>query len=321
MKSFFSRNIQSRRPARSFRFDMIIRHLFCALFFAVLASFSAHAQSGSPPATTNDVYRGNYRLEFSYTAPSSISLGSTRLGDLDTLHSRLNYTGTTRTSAEYSWRVGLDWDQFTFGRPAGAPIPSSVHGLSLNFGSDWRLNDRWSFQLGVRPGIYSDFADVTFQDFNAPFALMATYTVNPDLQFFARAGVNLRGEFPVIGGPGMRWRFTDRATLWLAIPQPRVEYELHSRLTLYAGGELQAGAYRVGENFGTQNGRPNLDHADLAYREIRAGAGVCWNVGKRLFLTTEAGWVIDRRIRFRAQHLQLNGDGAPYLQLGLNGSF
>ncbi|GDY22568.1 hypothetical protein LBMAG56_39150 [Verrucomicrobiota bacterium] len=292
------------------------------LLLTTVATLDLSAQTWSamnPPDSTAS--RNDYRAEVSYAAPSRIGLGSVRLGDIDTLHTRVSYLVTTRTSADFSWRAGLTWDRYAFGTPAGAPLPSSVHALALKLGTDWRLTDRWSVQFEVSPGLYSDFADIGFNDLNSPFALMATYSVNRDLQFFARANVTFHGEFPVIGGPGVRWKFADRTTLWLALPKPRIEYALHPSLTLHVGGELRGGVFRVGEQFGTQHGRPNLDHADLNYREIRTGAGARWQFDKNLSLAAEGGWLIDRRFRFRDQKLQLNGDGAPYFQLGLSGSF
>jgi hypothetical protein len=291
------------------------------LLLATLATLGAAAQTGSPITPPDTTSRHDYRAEVSYAAPSRISLGSARLGDIDTFQTRLSYIATTRTSSNFSWRAGVAWDRYRFDIPAGAPLPSTVHALALKLGTDWRLNDRWSFQFEVSPGLYSDFADINLNDVDSPFALMATYSVNRDLQFFARANVTFRGEFPVMGGPGVRWKFADRTTLWLTLPKPRIEYALNPGLTLYAGGELRSGVFRVGEHLGTRHGRPNLDDANLNYREIRAGAGTRWQIAKKLALTAEGGWLIDRRFHFRDQDLQLNGDGAPYFQLGLNGSF
>lgn len=291
------------------------------LLLATLATREASAQVWAPMTPPDSASRNDYRTELSYAAPSRIALGSVRLGDIDTLHSRVSYLATTRASSNFTWRAGLTWDRYAFGTPGGAPIPDSVHALAVKLATDWRLSDRWSVQFEASPGLYSDFADIGFSDLNSPFALMATYSVNRDLQFFARANVTFRGEFPVIGGPGVRWKFAERSTLWLALPKPRIEYALHPGLTLHVGGELRGGVFRVGEQFGTQQGRPNLDHADLNYREIRAGAGARWQLEKNLALTAEGGWLIDRRFRFRDQNLQLNGDGAPYFQLGVSGSF
>ena len=60
---------------------------------------------------------------------------------------------------------------------------------------------------------------------------------------------------------------------------------------------------------------------EISYSQWGVGAGARWRVVKPLLLFAEAGWLVDRRFHYDDRDLLLNGDGAPYLRGGLNGTF
>ena len=255
--------------------------------------------------------------EVSYSLPSPISRGSSRLGDIDALHARAGWIGTIRASGSYAWLTGLEWRGSSFDAPAGAPIPEDVHSLALKLGNEWRFAERWIARFEVDPGLYSDFEDLSWDDFNAPFALRLTYSSTTNLTWVLGLGVDVRSDLPVVGGPGVRWRFSPDWTLNLIMPRPRIEFAANDLVTVFAGGELKSGSWRLSEDFGARVNEAKLNSEIVDYREIRVGAGLRWRMGRRWSATFDGGWVIDRRFTFERENLLLNGDGAPYLQVGV----
>ena len=270
-------------------------------------------QGGAPPS--------DFSAEVSYSAPSAISAGGLKLGDIDTLQSHLSYQRRFGSVTNLEWLTGLDWQRYGFSVPSGSPIPNTLQSIALTLGVNWPLGDKWNFRLQVAPGVYSDFRDFSGGDLNAPVTAALSYTINPDLQIIGQFNADARREFPVIAFVGARWHFAERWTMLALFPRPRLEYQATDALALFAGGGFYGGAYRVAENFGRTHGQPNLDDQIVNYREIRAGAGLRYSLGSRVSAELEGGWMIDRRFNFKDRHLLLNGDGAPYVGAFVSLSF
>jgi hypothetical protein len=268
-----------------------------------------------------DDFGGSYSLEFSHSTDAALNRGNTVLGDLDASWLRAGYSVRFDTSPSYSWSVGLQWDHARFDAPAGAPVPEDIYGLSVRLISNWRVNERWFVRSDLRPGLYTDFEDISGGDFNVPVTVAVGYEVNPDLQVLFAVNVDLRREFPVVGGPGVIWRFADGWRLSLLIPRPQIEFTASESVTLFAGGELRATAIRVAEDFGATVGNPVLNDDQVTYRELRVGGGVRWDLNRLFRLTVEGGYALDRRFEFDRGNVLLNGDGAPYFTVGVSGSY
>ena len=257
----------------------------------------------------------------SYSSPANVSAGTVRLGDTDAFSTSFIYSWQKRASDEYSWSMGLRWERFGFGVPAGAPIPNTVQMLAFDLANNWQFSDRWALRSSLTPGLQSDFDDVSTSDLNATAFFGLSYAQSTNLTWIAGVSVDPRRDIPAIGGLGLRWRFAERWTLSAVLPKPAVEYEIGFGSKVYVGGELVGGSWRVGESFGTRIGRPDLNDQTVTYREIRVGAGLSRRWSQRISTGIEAGWVIDRRFVYDKANLQLNGDGAPFVGITFTGRF
>lgn len=262
-----------------------------------------------------------YGAEVSYAARSDVALGSRELGEIDTLAYRVSFTPAFRVSEDYFWYAGIDFQNLRFDVPDQAPLPESLYGVSLRLGNQWQFAPKWTLHLQVSPGLYSDLEDISWGDFNLPGLAVFEYAPNRDLQWFFGAHVNVRRDAPVIPAVGARWRFSEDWTLLLVYPVPRIEYRLSDQWTLHAGVELIRSAYRVGEDFGDGVGEPVLNNEEVSYNDWRVGAGARWRLLPNLTLGLESGWMVDRRFHFDEEEMLVNGDGAPFVRLGLNGTF
>ncbi|MBL9169062.1 MAG: hypothetical protein JNN07_15080 [Verrucomicrobiales bacterium] len=282
----------------------------------ILATAGLAAQPASESPFSSAV-----TLEGSYSAASDVVAGSAVVGEVETVHSKLDWLGTWRSSESFSWLTGAKWGRFGFDAPAGALIPDDVHSIALLVGAEWKFREGWFTRLEVEPGVYTDGEDFSSDDLNAPVALRLGYSPHERLTWVVAVRVDPRSDIPVIGGPGIRWKFHPDWTLNLLLPRPRIEYAISESVTLFAGGEITGGTWRVAEDFGTRRSDTRFDNDVLDYREIRVGVGARWKVAPGWRLTADAGWAVDRRFTFDRERLLLNGDGAPYLQAGIVASF
>ena len=280
---------------------------------AMSVTIGAMAQDRSSAAS----YAGSLEVGAGYSGGSEIRLGTRELGNLDTVRTRLEYKGTFNLGSEFSWGVGVSYARWDFGRETGNPLPANLQSVAVPLSATWRFHEGWQAFGEVAPGLYSDFEEITGKDFNAPFIGGVGYTINPDLQVFLSVSVDGRRDMPVVGGPGVRWRFAEHWTLSLMLPRPQLQYRPTDDLTLHVGAELTGGAYHLNSHFGRDHGLVAMDDQIASYREIRVGAGARWGGPKGFYASLEGGWMIDRRFVLDDVHLLFNGDGAVYGQLAV----
>jgi hypothetical protein len=285
-----------------------------AVLAAALCPFIS-GKGAAPEASSSST------AEFGYVGGGDLSQGSVKLGEVDSLFTRVRHVRSIPVNRRYSWRIGGEWERIGFGIPAAAPVPNTLQSVQLHLGNTWFINPKAFLQFEVDPGIYSDFEDIDFGDFNAPVSARLIYLQNTNVQWVAAFIGNLKSELPVVGGVGLRWRFAPDWTLDLILPRPQVRYDFSDRLTIHAGAEMKGGAYRVAEDFGTRTGRPQLNDEDVTYREARVGGGFKWKLNEKITAVVDGGWLIDRRFKFEDRRLQLNGDGAPYFQFALKAKY
>lgn len=272
-------------------------------------------------ATSDSGLRSRYFTEFAHVLPSTLRLGGTEFGDVTTSAAQVSYQASLPLNASWSLLGGVELKGTWFDVPGAAPIPEALYETSLRAGALWRLNDFWSFQVLLSPGLYSDFRDIDGGDFNVPGLGLAFWQITDTLQLIAGAGVNVRRDTPVIPALGARWRFADRWTLQAVYPAPRIEFDATDAVTLFVGAELVRSAYRVAEDFGTRLGNPELNDQDLSYNEWRVGAGARWTISRAFALSVDSGWMGKREFNFDDRDVELESKGAPYFQISLSGGF
>jgi hypothetical protein len=277
-------------------------------------ALSAHALTGP----TNVV--SSYSLRTSHTAPSDFDgvpgdgLGAT--------HAALRYGIRVAASERYSYDLGVDYERWGFSGNTGAvPVPDQLQSVSLVLGNRWRFAEAWTLQLSVRPGLYSDFDDVSGQDVHVPGLALVSYELNPEWTLLFGVNVHAGREIPVLPAVGAVWRPDTNWTANLVLPRADVTRRLDENWSAFVGFDLVGGAYTVGERFGTAHGAPLLDGERLTYREIRLGAGARYQLGRRLRVELEGGWAVDRRFVYDRLDLEFEGDAAPYVRLGITGSY
>jgi hypothetical protein len=287
--------------------------------------FTALLSAVAVPAATNETAGSRadiaYSANISHTFDSRLERHDVNYGDFNATMMRASATKTWAFDNAWSLNAGPAFAYTRFDASSRAPIPGEGYVTAVQLGADWKINDKWGLRGDVRPGLYSDFQDISFGDFNAPFIAAVSYQVNPTLLAVLAIGVNLRSDLGTIGGPGVRWKPADRWLLNFIMPKPVVEFSLAPAVTLYGGGEWRTSSFRVGEDFGRVPAARHLSDDDFSYRELRALGGVRWRISGELVIDFEGGYALDRRAEYRDAEFEVDGGSAPFLQVGVGGSF
>lgn len=298
-------------------------------FLSVLA-IAATAQAGVEDAREVDTSSASSKLKVSYEASLDYSyvgdartrLGGGRKGDVSEQSSLIHFVAIPQWNDGPLYRFGLEYQRYSFGLPHTAPLPNTLQSLTAIVGLDVSLFDSWLVRIEAQPGFYSDFHDLRGKDFNVPFLLGGSYIASASLQWIVGLSVDLNRKYPVIPAVGLRWSFLDHWTLNAVLPTPRLEYEWQKGLTLYAGGDLKGGTFRVDGEFGHAHGKPSLNSAIVEYDEIRIGGGVTWKVTSDLSVEVEGGYLPFREFNFQRADTHFRTEsGAPYGQISLDAKF
>ena len=268
-------------------------------------------------------FSAEFTIEQAYIGGADLQRGGRLVSDYDEYYSNVAFVYTPRIKFGFL-RLGAQWERFSFGFPnGGQQLPNTLQSVNSIVGLDTKYSDSLLFRIEAQPGFYgTSFEQLDGDAFNVPFIIGGTYIYTPELQFVFGVGVNVQSRFPVIPGGGVRWKFAPNWVLNATLPTPRLEYELNRNLTLFAGGDLKGGSYRVDDQFGNNNGDTSLNSAWLSYEEVRLGAGAEWKINSSFSVTAEGGYVPYRQFDFHRTEVRYhNESGAPYGAVMLRGEF
>jgi hypothetical protein len=289
---------------------------------SILFAASILAEEGNPGGLRDWFLSGEYVAEETYVGSGDVRRNSRKsVRDFDEHDSILHLVFTPRIEPGVL-RLGAEWERFSFGIPDDAPLPDTLQAVNLVIGLDTQLSDSILIRVEAQPGVYNTGFDDLSDDFNAPFVAGGTYIFSPNLQLVLGVSVDIERKYPVIPAAGIRWKMAPQWVLNAVLPTPRLEFEMNSGLTLYAGGNLKQTNYRVDDRFGDNAGIPRLNHAVLTYSEVRTGAGFDWKISPVITLTGEVGYQPYREFDFYRAHIRYHQDGgAPYGMISLHGAF
>jgi hypothetical protein len=265
---------------------------------------------------------GEYIAEETYVGSGDVQRNSKKsVRDFDEHDSILHLVITPRIKPGVL-RLGAEWERFSFGIPDGAPLPDTLQAVNLVIGLDTQLSDSILIRVEAQPGVYNTGFDELSDDFNAPFVAGGSYIYSPNLQLVVGVSVDIERKYAVLPAGGIRWKMAPQWVLNAVLPTPRLEFEMDSGLTLYAGANLKQTNYRVDDNFGDNTGTPRLNHAVLTYTEVRTGAGIDWKISPVVTLTGEVGYQPYREFDFYRAHIRYHQDGGtPYGMISVQGAF
>src|SRR5580704_7686283 len=307
---------KSSFAAKAFRALLVIFGLGAATLNAQGIFKSADRSSTSPLSYELDA-------ETSFFGKGSINTGSTNYVNISEISSLASFILSAQIQDKVLLRLGVEWQRYSFDPEERAPVPDSIQGLDLAIGADLQVSPAMLLRIEAHPGIYSEFHNFSWQDFNVPFEVVGTYFVSSDLIFIGGVYVDVDSDTPVFPIVGVHWKVSDKWVVQGVAPRPQLQYLLSDSVTLFAGADLREGTFRMDDQFGQERGIPKLNDAIVNYFEVRGGAGLTWKISKNVNLEVEGGGTPYRRFYYpRADGFKVKSeDLVPYLRVGLSPKF
>jgi hypothetical protein len=181
--------------------------------------------------------------------------------------------------------------------PAFAELPPNVYDAFVDFSWRPQLTPWLGANLGVRPGVFTDWQTITTDSFRIPSRGLAVITLTPTLQILAGVVYLDRVDIKLLPAGGLIW-MPNADTRWeILFPNPK----LASRLTNLANSELWgyiSGEYGGGSwTFEQANGASN----QFDYNDIRVMLGLETVGGSRMRAFMEVGFLFERQIVYRSK--------------------
>jgi hypothetical protein len=180
-------------------------------------------------------------------------------------------------------------------------MPPVTYGAYLDVGWKPQFGQRFSADLGIRPGVWTDFHYVTSRSFRLPARGFGIYAVNPQLSLVAGVVYFDRLSVRILPAGGVIWTPTPDARFEVLFPRPKLAHRIatirNNNLWGFVEGEYGGNTWTV-----SNPGGGNV----VDYNDLRLSLGAEWisPTGRRGHF--EAGYVFNRRLMYR------NGEPTAY---------
>jgi len=291
----------------------------------------------APPPDNNIPISQEFVMEDSYSGRAETKQGDARLGVVSNDNSHFDYVASPTIKDGLLLRFGIDTERNSFSLFNAATLPNTLQSVNAIIGADMSIGDKIITRVELHPGIYSDFVNISGNDFDCPVQIGGTYLYSKDLQFIFGVQIDLKSNYPIIGLPGFRWQFADDWVLSAIPPKPQLQYSLTKSLTLYIGADILDGTYHLNSDFGSSHGHgPNTTNSQLNnnicdFTEVHVGPGLTWKFTPNMSLDISAGYMPYRDFDMHQDKIGYDthstsfrssiGNGAPYGEAGISGSF
>jgi len=144
--------------------------------------------------------------------------------------------------------------------------------FDFSVGLNWvkPVNQQWTWMLGIKPGIATDFDNTSSDMWRIRANAFAIYAVSPMTQWIFGAVATGRSDLPVLPAVGVIWWPREQVKVDLTFPRPRVTWLMKCvgdrERWMYVGGELGGGTWAVGLPGGFED--------ELTYRAYRLAIGM-----------------------------------------------
>ncbi len=218
----------------------------------------------------------------------------------------------------YYWRTGAgdidlagEYDLRFWDGSGGIALPNRTAALRVRADYVARNWDGSALLIGIRPGIYSDLEELSFDSLYMPVEVLGIQAFNPRIS--GVIGVAIYPGFDRAFDPrfGVRMAAAERVRVDVMYPESRVivrpdDWELFAGLRHDAVNE-----FRLEDDDARKM---------MAYRETRAYVGTAWPVGDLFRMQAEAGLSFNREIDFKREAPGRDVEDAWYIRIGIGGA-
>ena len=227
-----------------------------------------------------------------------------------------------------SFDVGLSYGEISLDQSkpnALTPLPKELRSVSLDLGYSQEINDTWSLDAGISPGVHSAGRDFSSKGFGVNGYALATYNYSPNLSFSGGLSVNSIGKDLIEPTFVGNWTINDQWSASVGYPTTAITYTLSPswQFSLLAEADGTGGSYYVEkEPLPIAAGRPSLKGSTLDYTEMRLGLSVNYQVSPSVGVTLASGVVVDQQFEYHDPNYKVKSEaGAGYASIAVNAAF
>ena len=201
-----------------------------------------------------------------------------------------------------------------WGGPATRDLPGQVFDFSVDIGWRPQLGERFSVDLGISPGMYTDFDGVDSEAFRLPGRAIGLLTLSQAWEM--RFGVVYLDRAPVKLLPvlGLVWTPNDETRFELVFPRPKLAQKLVTNGSVdwwwYVSAEYGGNTWLIHPGSGPER---------VDYEDIKLTLGLEWQTssnGPQGFF--EIGYVFQRELEFSLTTPPLELDDTIMFRTGVS---
>ena len=200
--------------------------------------------------------------------------------------------------------------------PTPADLPANVYDVTVQFLWMHQLTDRWGIQLGVTPGLHSDFERSDSDALRIAGRGIGVYEWNEEVRLVLGVVFLDRNDVSLLPAAGIIWTPHEDVRWELIAPRPRVAWRFSCDDCIeqwaYLAGEFGGGEWSIVRAGGA---------SDVAtYRDFRILAGLERKPlgAYGLHLTFEFGYVFARELEYASVTPDLSLDDTTLVRLTLS---
>lgn len=179
--------------------------------------------------------------------------------------------------------------------PDFAELPPNVYDGYLDFSWRPQLTPWLGANLGVRPGVFTDWNTFTNHSFRIPSRGLGVVTVTPNLQVIAGVVYLDRVDVKILPAGGIVWTPNPDRRWEILFPNPKLASRLsnigNSEVWWYVAGEYGGGSWTFDRSTG--------DSDQFDYNDLRVILGLETVGGPRLRMFAEVAYLFEREIVYR----------------------
>ncbi len=183
--------------------------------------------------------------------------------------------------------------------PIAPDLPPAVHDTWTSFRLMWPATRRWAFNVGVTPGVFSDFQQSTDEAIRISGNAGAMITWTPELKLLVGVAYLDREDINILPFGGVIWEPNDLWKIEVSAPRPRIARRLDwgrsvegVKQWLYLAGEFGGGSWAVRRASGLNDVITLSDFRVILGWERKVLFGLDGHV--------EAGYVFGRRVDYKS---------------------
>ncbi|MBN1589130.1 MAG: hypothetical protein JW888_06425 [Pirellulales bacterium] len=201
--------------------------------------------------------------------------------------------------------------------PKGAELPPRLYDAYLQFRWLHKLSSRWSADLSVTPGLYSDFEQNSDEALRISGHFGAMWDWTPTAKIALGVAYLDRQDYRVLPFAGLVWEPSPDLLFELMVPRPKIARRVYwyGAMTeevqdwVYLAGELGGGSWAI---------RRNDDTDDVAtYSDLRLVLGLEHKVLFGLDYYVEMAYLFARKLKFESAMPELVPSDTIMLRAGM----